>query len=103
MSQYTKFHWLIVNGCVRVFGVGAIVAGVVFTAWSSWLLLHRDATIGVNGVPSNDPWDKATILIAGLVVLVLGILVLKARRYRPDLGDSASSIGKWNSGKSEKN
>jgi hypothetical protein len=70
----------------------AIFVGLVFTAKGSWLLLHHDATIDVNGVPATDISIKAIVLMAGLVISVLGILMLKARRYRPDLGDHAFSI-----------
>lgn len=77
----------------------AVIFGPVLAGKGAWLLLHRDATIDVNGVPTTDPSVKAIDLIMGLVVLVLGVFMLKARRYRPDLGDTAFSIFSRCSGK----
>jgi hypothetical protein len=83
MSQLRKIHAVALNFLARVFGVMAIIAGVVFTIWGLSLVLDHNATIDVNGVPSNDPWEKAIVLIVGLVAVVLGILMLMARPYRP--------------------
>lgn len=58
----------------------------------AWLLVHPHVTINVNAETTTDPSLKAIVLIMGLVISVLGILMLKARRYRPDLGDHAFSI-----------
>lgn len=94
MRRAHKLHWQIVNIGARVVGVGFILCGVIFSVWGISLLLDRKATIGVDGIPTCDPWTKATMLIAGLVVFVLGILLVSARRYRPDLGDSAFTASK---------
>jgi uncharacterized membrane protein YuzA (DUF378 family) len=83
MSQLRNIHAAALNLLARVFGVMAIIVGVVFTIWGLSLLLDRKATIDVEGVPSGDPWEKAIVLVVGLVAGVIGILVFKARSYRP--------------------
>jgi hypothetical protein len=81
MSNLRKLHAATVNFLARVFGVMAIIAGVVFTFWGLSLIFDPSATIDVNGTPSNDPWTKSIILIVGLVSGTLGFLVLKARPF----------------------
>lgn len=82
-SQLRTLHAKAFNSLARVFGVMAILNGVVFTIWGLWLVLDQKATLNINGVPSNDPWTKASVLIIGLVAVTIGVLVLKARPYRP--------------------
>jgi len=57
------------------------------------LVLNPKATVDVNGVPSSDPWTKAILLIAGLVVCVLGVLLVVARRYQPDSKKTSDKKG----------
>ena len=83
MSQLRKVHAASVNFGARIFGVMAIICGVVFTIWGLSLLLDPNATIAVDRVPTNDPWTKAIVLIVGVVALVFGILIFKARPYQP--------------------
>ena len=83
MSQLRKIHAAAFNFLARAFGVMAIINGVAFTIWGLSLVLDRKATINVNGVPSSDPWDKASVLIIGVVAVVIGVLMLKARPYKP--------------------
>ena len=87
MSDWRKTYWQLFNFGGRVVGVGFILVGGIFTLWGVSLVLDPKATIDVNGVPSNDPWIKAIVLIVGVVICVLGVLSLIARRFRPDLGD----------------
>ena len=87
MSQLRKLHAAALNTGARVFGVMAVIAGLVFTLWGLTLVLDHNATINVNGVPSSDPWIKASVLIVGLVIGGLGVLMLMARPYRPPSED----------------
>jgi len=84
MSQLRKIHAAVLNILARIFGVLSIIVGVIFTIWGLALVLNKNSTIGVNGVPSSDPWEKAMVLVVGVVSVVLGVLVLMARPYRPD-------------------
>jgi uncharacterized membrane protein len=83
MSQLRKIHAAAFNFLARAFGVMAIIVGVVFTFWGLSLVLDSKATIDVNGVPSSDPWIKASVLVIGVVGVVIGVLMLKARPYQP--------------------
>jgi len=82
-SQLRILHAGAFNFLGRAFGVMATFVGVVFTFWGMSLVLDQKATIDVNGVPSSDPWTKASVLIIGLVAVIVGILFLKARPYQP--------------------
>lgn len=94
MPWNKKIHWQIFNITARVVGGGFILVGVVFSLWGLSLLLDSQATIGVNGVPATDPWNKAIILVVGLVLFVLGLSLVLARPFRPDLADSALADSK---------
>jgi uncharacterized membrane protein len=83
MSELRKIHAAAFNFLARAFGVMAIIVGVVFTFWGLSLVLDSKATIDVNGVPSSDPWIKASVLVIGVVAVVIGVLMLKARSYQP--------------------
>jgi len=82
-SKLRILHAAAFNLLARAFGVMATIVGVVFTFWGLSLVLDQKATIDVNGVPSSDPWTKASVLIIGLVAVTVGILFLKARPYQP--------------------
>ena len=79
--EFEQRHAKTVNFFARVFGVLAIIAGVVFTVWGLSLVLNPKATIDLGGVPSSDPWIKTGILVVGLVIVTIGILMLKAKPY----------------------
>ena len=82
-SKLRILHAAAFNLLGRAFGVMATIVGTVFTFWGLSLVLDPKATIDVNGVPSSDPWTKASVLIIGLVAVTMGILFLKARPYQP--------------------
>jgi hypothetical protein len=89
MDKIRSYHWRVFNVLARIAGGGFLFGGVVFILWGSSLIRDKNATIDVNGVPTRDPWEKVSVLAVGIVTSLLGALLLKARRYRPDLGDSA--------------
>ncbi|MDR3457743.1 MAG: hypothetical protein P4N60_09880 [Verrucomicrobiae bacterium] len=84
MSELGKIHAAALNTMARIFGVMAVIAGVIFTIWGLAIVFDPNATFDVDGVPSNDPWIKAMPLVAGIVALVMGVLMLLARPYRPE-------------------
>ena len=84
MSELRKLHVAALNTLARIFGVGAVFVGGVFAIWGLVLVLDHNAMIDVNGVPSSDPWIKASVLVVGLVGVVIGILMLKAKPYKPE-------------------
>jgi hypothetical protein len=80
MSNYEKTCWRMINALGRIAGGGFVFVGVIFSFWGLWLVLDRKATTAVDGAPTSDPWIKAIVLVAGLVVTALGVLLLRARR-----------------------
>jgi hypothetical protein len=90
MSDWQKTHWQLFNALGKLIGVGFIFVGGIFSIWGISLLLDPKATIDVDGGPTNDPSIKATTLIVGLIVLALGVLLVIAKPFRPDLEDSGS-------------
>jgi hypothetical protein len=83
-----SYYWRFFNFAVRCVGVGFVVAGVLLTHTGWTLIDDPKATLNVNGVPSSDPWIKGMPLVLGLVVGVLGVLLVFARSFRPDLESS---------------
>src|SRR5262249_41623543 len=62
MPPPRKAHAASLNFLARVFGVIAILCGAVLTIWGLSLVLHRNATVDVDRVPTIDPWTKAIVL-----------------------------------------
>src|SRR5437899_9310266 len=83
MSDFRKIHAALLNAGARVFGVMAIIVGVVFSIWGLSAVLDPKATFEVDGVPSSDPWMKASVLLVGLVSVAIGVLTVRARPYQP--------------------
>ena len=81
--------WRALNILQRIAGFGAVAAGVIFATWAIWQILSPGA------VPldlSQDPrLAQAAVLAFGAVLLALGAVLLRARPYRPDLGDPLAS------------
>ena len=62
------------------------VGGGSFIQGAIWML-SPSSTLSVNGVQTTDVAPKLAFVVLGLVVMALGILLLRASPYRPDLGD----------------
>ena len=88
MPDLQRGYWRFFNVAARIVAAGFLSVGAIFVLWGLSLVLDPKATIGDDGVPSADPWLKASVLVVGLVVSGLGVLFVKSRRYRPDPGDS---------------
>ena len=78
-----RLHLRLVNILGRVFGLAAVVAGIGFIAWAVYYFLHPDAAaydlVTLSGHASVD------FLGAGIFCLLLAILFLAVRPYRPDI------------------
>ncbi len=87
-DAYARFHWGALSVLAGITGFAFIFGGIVFSIWGISLVSDPKATLPVNGVPSSDPREKASVLIVGLVCCVLGVLLLKARRFFPGASGS---------------
>jgi hypothetical protein len=87
MKSYERWHWRTMNVLRRVLGLVTALIGVVFSLWALALLLRSQSTLDIGAVPTTDVGPKLIILGGAAVVLGFGVLMLRARAYRPDLGD----------------
>jgi H+/Cl- antiporter ClcA len=78
-----RLHLRLLNLLARVFGLSAVVAATGFIAWAVYYFLHPDAAtydmVTLSGHASVD------FLGAGIFCLLLAILFLTVRPYRPDI------------------
>ena len=78
-----RLHLRLLNTFARVFGLSAGVAAIGFTAWAVYYFFHPDAAaddlVTLSGHASVD------FLGAGIFCLLLAILFLTVRPYRPDI------------------
>ena len=89
MSSYQRWHWRTINVLRRMFGISATIIGTGFVVWSMTLVLRSQSTLDIGGVPTSDLEPKLVILGGGVAVLILGVLMVRAVAYRPDLGDAS--------------
>jgi hypothetical protein len=66
MSEWRKIYWRFLKIASLVTGVWSVFVGLIFVGWGLSLVLNPKATIDVNGVPTDSPWEKASVLVAGL-------------------------------------
>lgn len=77
--SFARFHWRFYNRFLRVVGLAFVFAGAAFvwSALSLWLRLTPER-------PNASPW---LFVGTGVFALAVGALLLRARPFRPDLGD----------------
>ena len=87
-----RLHLRLLNVLARVFGLSAVIAAIGFTAWAVYYFLypHSDAydLVSLSGHASVD------FLGAGMLSLLLAILFLTVRPYRPDITRADGADGK---------
>ena len=89
MARYEVWHWRAFNILLRGLGLMAMLVGTVFTLWGAVLLAQRQATVEWEGELTAATGPKVIILLVGLGTLALAIALLRARPFRPDLGDAS--------------
>lgn len=91
MALSQVWAWRVFNVFMRICGITAAFAGALLLAWDASLILVptilRRFTVG-----GANPNLQAPLLVAGVWFLILGLGILRARTYRPDLGDASYSI-----------
>ena len=84
--SYEAWHWRTWNISLRIFGLMALLAGVVFFATAVLEALGR-----------MSPWfgDEAwAFALLGIIVFLVGAGLCRRRVSRPDLGDVSWVAGK---------
>jgi len=73
MSPWNERYWSAFNTMGKVVGAAFSLWGSVFAVWGVYRLFHR---------AHHDPRETILIEGGGVVVIVLGILILKAKPFR---------------------
>lgn len=82
--------WRGLNVLQRLAGFGTLAAGVTFGVWAIWFL-RNPAMLAPAVVGEDSRLATFAVLAFAVVLLALGAVLLRARPYRPDLGDSLAS------------
>jgi hypothetical protein len=85
MVVFRACPWRLFNLCMRVCGLIAFVMGAGLLVWGVMLGLHNRP----NNTLTNNPGLGPPLTMAGVWFLLLGVAMLRARTYRPDLGDAS--------------
>lgn len=65
-----------------------VLCGTMLLVWDA-LLVFNVGILGEFARASANPNLRGPLLVAGILALMLGVGILRARPYRPDLGDAA--------------
>jgi hypothetical protein len=79
--------WKLFNIVMRLAGLFTILAGAVFLSWSILLIVRAPILAWAHGVLA-DPDLAAPLLFAAVWFSIVGVGILRAPAYRPDLGDA---------------
>ena len=82
MANSGAGYWRVFNVLVRALGLVALVSGAVFTVMGVLRILQL-------GLLRSEGSPPLIILLVGLIVAWLGVSILRAPTYRPDLGDAS--------------
>ena len=82
--------WRTLNILQRIAGFSAMAAGILFGAWAIWHLANPGQPVPAD-LPQDPRLARGAVLAFAAVLLALGAVLLRARPYRPDLGDSLAS------------
>jgi len=83
MSKLLASYWKIFNILARIVGGGFILNGSVISIWGFALVIGKSKDYS-----STDKWLIACV---PLLVVLFGILLLRAQPYRPDLREARPS------------
>ena len=87
MAHWEAWYWRSYNIMRRVVGLGFALWGFGFASWGLWLALHPNVPFPVDGVPTTAVGPKLGMTLVATALTGLGIWLIRARPYRPDLGD----------------
>jgi hypothetical protein len=81
--EVIAWYWRLFNIGAKVVAVGFIVFGAVVAAHSYPAVMDPNGTVLVNGVPESDFVMRLVSFVAPIVVVILGILLLRAKPFFP--------------------
>jgi hypothetical protein len=93
-TPYGAFHLRVVNVFARLFGVLSVIGGAGFVAWAVYFFLHPVLPSTARTVSGSAAFDY---LGAGVLCLLMGVVFLTVRPYRPDMtiGTGSGSRRSW--------
>jgi hypothetical protein len=87
MATPHLWPWKLFNIVMRLAGLFTTLSGGVFLTWSVLLIVRAPIVVRVQGTLA-DPNLAAPLLFAAVWFSILGVGILRAPTYRPDLGDA---------------
>jgi hypothetical protein len=87
MAQPHAWPWRLFNIALRLAGLFTALGAAAGLAWSILLIVHSSVVAGAQGALA-DPSLAGLLLFASAWFLILGLGILRAPAYRPDLGDA---------------
>lgn len=85
--SYETTHWRAFTRFIRILGLVALFVGGVFV-WGS-LTIAWNGTYQTLRADAPSRADAIGLFVAGVVAIAIGVLLVRVRPYRPDLGDAA--------------
>jgi hypothetical protein len=91
MSPPGRQLWRALNVLQRIAGFGAAGTGAIFAGWTIWYLMNPSEPLEIPQFSSDPRLSRAAGFAFSTVLLALAAVLLRARPYRPDLGDPLTS------------
>jgi hypothetical protein len=82
------WHWRIYNVLRRIFGIGALMNGTILALWNLLSLANARWATELAGEPPPSTWTLVGAVCMSVAFVGLGLVIVRSRTYRPDLGDS---------------
>lgn len=81
--KLTQLYWIIFRLLVRGTGVTFVGVGSIVILWGGALLARPTSFVTWYGEQTSDIGPKCVIGLAGIVILALGVLLIKAPFHPP--------------------
>ena len=95
-AAYQRLHWRLFNIGIRLFGIAAGLATAGFVAWGVYFVTNPQ---GAEGLREGGLAAGSVYLVTAMATAALSYAMLRARPYRPDLGDRTWTFVRRASGK----
>jgi hypothetical protein len=88
-AAYQRLHWRLFNIGIRLFGIAAGLATAGFVAWGVYFVTNPQ---GAEGLREGGLAAGSVYLVTAMATAALSYAMLRARPYRPDLGDRTWTV-----------